>query len=104
MTNQEYFISQLGFAPTAGLVESSLTDAGLTGSSAYDVANKIALKTAILSALHVLLSVADTTQGFQETVNSIKYDRNAILKRIGILDKELGVSEALPIITSRVVW
>lgn len=104
MTNKEYFIAQLGFAPTPELAESSLIDLGLTTADDYIVANRPGLRTAIINALYVLLSVADTQQGTGETINGIKYDRNAIWKRIGVLEQEIGLTEAIPTITGRRPW
>lgn len=105
MTNQEYFLAQLGFAPgDKNLIESSLTDQGLVSSAVYDVANMKIVKTGVLNALYILLSTADVSQGTGETVNSFKYDRNAILKRIGLLETELGVTADIPVIKGISPW
>lgn len=94
MTNKERLISLLGFAPgDTNSVDGYLIDAGITGSAAYDGSNITELKTIALSLLYLLLSTADYSNtdgaGF---VHSVKYDRIAILKRIDILEGELGLT------------
>lgn len=89
MTNREYIEAQIGFSPAStNTVEAALIDAGVTGSDTYSNAVMFTLKTAAISVLYSLLSTPDTTQGQGETANSIKYDRTAILKRIGVLEAE----------------
>lgn len=88
MTNKEYLSAQLGFAPSGNTLDAALLDAGITGSDTYSPANKDPLKKSAIQVLKVLLSTADVTQGTGETANSIKYDRNAILKRISDLEEE----------------
>lgn len=104
MTNKEYLTAQLGFAASANAVEAALTDVGITGTSTYTVAASTSIKTAAIAVLKTLLSTADVTQGVGETANAIKYDRNAILKRIAMLEGELGINNSKPTIRGRSPW
>ena len=104
MTNEQYFISMLGFAPSAEAVEAALTDAEISGSGTYVIANSLVLKKAAVGALYLLLSTPDVEQGTGETVNKIKYDRNAILKRIALLEEEVGTIKAKPTIKGIHPW
>lgn len=89
MTNREYIEAQLGFTTSnTNVVEAALIDAGVTGSDTYTNASMISLKTAAISVLYSILSTPDIATGQGETANSIKYDRDAILKRIGVLEAE----------------
>ena len=103
MTNREYFKSQLGFSPDKDFITASLIDAGLSELGVYIIANKISLKTAALSALNLLLTTPNVTQGSGETANSITYDRTAVLQRIRILEDELGLG-LRPTIKGVQVW
>lgn len=105
MTNKEYFAAQLGFAPSnENLIESSLVDVGLVSTDVYSVSSRPAIRIGVINALYVLLSVADTQTGVGETINGVKYDRNAIWRRIGVLENETGVIESIPTITGRHIW
>lgn len=104
MTNKAYYISLLGFAPSADQVEGAITDAGLVADDTYVVANSVALKTAAVTALEMLLSTPDLTQGTGETSFATKYDRDAIMKRIALLQQQLGITTGLPTIIGRRVW
>lgn len=104
MTNKEYFISQLGFAASANIVEAALTDYDIIENETYNSSNKEKLKQAILQALKVLLSTPNTTQQSGETLNSLTYDRNAILERIKQIENELGITVNKPQIKSVNVW
>lgn len=103
MTNKAYFISLLGYAPSADAVEGALTDAGITADGNYTTANTVALKTAAVSTLQSLLTTPDITQGTGETTFATKYDRSAILKRIAMLEDQLGIS-AKPTIKGIQPW
>jgi len=102
MTNKEYLIAQLGFAPGPNVAEAALIDIGIDGAAEYIPGNSIPLKTAAIKVLYTLISTADT--GNSITGFMIKYDRPSILKRIGILEDEVGIIAAGPTITSRRVW
>lgn len=91
LTNKKYFESLLGYAPSADEVEGALTDVDINGDSLYNRTNSNTLKTAALSSLKRLLSTPDISQGTGETTNQIKYDRNAILRRISQLEEEIGL-------------
>lgn len=104
MTNQQYFISQLGFTPGADFVTAALIDASITGSDTYDGSNMIDIKKAVIRGLNLLLSTADITQGYGETQFTTKYDRGSILKRIAMLEAEIGETVGLPIIRGVSVW
>lgn len=105
MTNKESISALIGFAPSnANVIELALLNAGYSPVLAYDTANQLGIKKAAIQVLYVLLSTADTNQGNSETVNSIKYDRAAILKRIEALENETGATDAVPVITSFKAW
>lgn len=104
MTNEKYFKALLGYAPSADEVEGALTDAGITGSDTYVVANSVALKTAAISSMQRLLSTPDTTSGSGETQNAIKFDRTAVLQRIRLLQDELEVVVSGPTIKRVSKW
>jgi hypothetical protein len=101
MTNKDYFISLLGFAPSADAVEAALTDANIVAASTYTSGNSIVLKTAAVETLQLLLSTPDTSSGTGETANSITYDRQAILERIKLLQQQLGKGSRL---RARNIW
>jgi hypothetical protein len=78
LTNKDYLQAQLGFTPSnSNVIDAALADISVTGS--------------------------DVVQGTGETTNSIKYDREAVLKRIAMLEKELGISKASTI-QAKHVW
>lgn len=100
MTNKQRVISQLGFDPPKNSVEGELLDTGISPEEEYTGSNSIALKTVALSICKIILTTADHTN---ENGFSVKYDRNAVLKRIADLEDELGLT-ARPTITSKRVW
>ena len=102
MTNREYFISLLGFAPGVNVAESALIDAGVSITDVYVTGNSVALKTAAIQVMRVLLTTADTANGL--TGFSVKYDRTAILKLIALYETELGITTGQPTIKARNVW
>ena len=102
MTNKEYIISMLGFAAPANSVEAAMIDAGILEASTYVFANSVSLKLAAINVMRVLLTTANTSNSI--TGFSVTYDRASIFKRIALLEEELGISTALPTITSRNVW
>lgn len=103
MNNRERLISLLGFEPSnSNAVEGSLLDFGITGSETYTASNIIPIKKAAISVLEILLSTADTKN---ENGYEIKYDRDAIKKRLQALKKEVGLSEIdKPTVTGKSVW
>jgi hypothetical protein len=105
MTNKDYLLAQLGFTPSnSNVVEAALIDNGITGSTNYSSSQKVLLKTAAIQVLQILLSTADVEQGSDDTRQSIKYDRNAIAKRISELQVEVGVIDPDPVIKAIHVW
>jgi hypothetical protein len=106
MTIKEAIISELGFAPAnQNVVDKAMVDAGLAEGDTYTTSDSVGVKTATLQVLRILLSTADVTSNNATMItNSIKYDRQAILKRIAALEFELGIVPALPTITSRSIW
>lgn len=100
MTNKERLISLLGFALDTNAIDGALTDAGITGSDTYTADDSVGLKTLAISIMELLLTTPDTTN---ENGYAIKYDRDAVLRRIGILQEELGLA-AGPVITAPKVW
>lgn len=107
MTNKDRVLSLIGFAPANdNSIDGELLDLGISGTATYDVTQSVAVKTAAIRVMELILTTADTTNengsGF---TNSLKFDRNAVLARINQLKNELGlVDTALPYITSRSVW
>jgi hypothetical protein len=89
MTNKERLKSLLGFAAPAHTVEGALLDAGIDEAGEYDGSNSVDIKKAAIQVLYILLSTADTTTPEQM---SIRYDRNAIQRRIAAIEDELGLS------------
>ncbi len=106
LTNRKYYESLLGYAPSADEVEGALIDVDIDGTLTYDKTNSIALKKAALSSLRRLLSTPDISQGTGETTNQIKYDREAIWKRIHQLEEEveLVIPEAKLIKNATFKW
>ncbi len=88
MTNQERLISLVGFSPDSKAVEGALTDAELNAGDTYSALNLVTIKKAAIGLLELLLSTPDTGN---ETGYYIKYDRNAILKRLDYLKSDLGL-------------
>lgn len=104
MTNKQYFISLLGFAPSAELVEGALTDVDLILAETYIKENSLILKKAVIFAIDVLLTTPDTRHGSDETRNELTFDRDAILKRRAILVEEIGESTGRPTIKAISPW
>ena len=105
MTNTEYIKAQVGFSTSdANVFEAALLDAGVVGTDTYAVRNMLLLKTAAISVLYLILSTPDTASGTGETANSIKYDRDAILKRIAVLEGETGAATLRPTIKGVSAW
>lgn len=103
MTNKERLISFLGFAPPANTAEGALLDAGITESEVYTAANSIPLKKVAITVMELLLTTADTSNNV--TGFAIKYDRDAVLKRMNLIKGELGLTdESLPTITGKQPW
>jgi hypothetical protein len=101
MTNKERLISLLGFEPAnKDAVEGALVDQGVDPAATYDGSLSISIKKGAIEVIKILLSTADTTN---ENGYAIKFDRAAILKRLGQLEDELGLT-GLPTITSKRVW
>lgn len=106
MTVKEAILSELGFAPgNQHVIDKAIIDGGLEAQDTYTVDHGTGVKTAALQILRILLSTADVTTSTGGVVsNSIKYDRGAILKRIGELEIELGLVDARPTINAKYVW
>lgn len=103
MTNKERLISLLGFAPSQDSVEGALLDYGIEGAETYNGSNIKEIKTAAIGVLEMLLTTADTDNSGPGFV--IKYDREAVLKRIALLKGELGLlDESVPTIKAINVW
>jgi ABC-type uncharacterized transport system YnjBCD ATPase subunit len=103
MTNKERLISILGFSPSdANAVDGALIDAELDDIAAYTVANKSKVRAAAIYLLEMLLSTPDT--GNSDPAFSIKYDRNAIQKRLSSLIAEQDGEEAIPTIRTMPIW
>lgn len=100
MTNKDRLKSLLGFAAPVNTVEGALLDAGIDEAGDYDGSNSDDIKRAAIQVLYILLSTADTSSPEQM---SIRYDRNAILKRIGAIEDELSLS-VVPRISTKRVW
>lgn len=101
MTNKERLISLCGFEPGNNSLEGVLIDSGIDGSATYDLTFSIPLKKAARELILLLFSTADNVN---ENGFGIKYDRATLLKRLELLDQELGLTEDLPTITGRHVW
>lgn len=103
MTNRERLISLLGFEPSnSNTIDGSLLDFGITSSETYAASNIIPIKKAAISVLEILLSTADTKN---ENGYEIKYDRDAIEKRLQALKNEVGLSEIdKPTVIGKSVW
>jgi hypothetical protein len=102
MTNKERLISLLGFAPADNSLEGELLDFGIVPTGTYDPANSVVLKKAAIKIMELLLTTADTTN---ENQYAIKYDRVAVLARIKLLKRELGIVDgSIPTITGKSVW
>ena len=102
MTNKEAIISLCGFEPNKNALERVLVDYGIDGQGVYSNNLTIPAKKAARSLIQTLLSTADTKN---ENGFWIEYDRDAILKRLALLDEELeGESTGIPTVTSRRVW
>jgi hypothetical protein len=107
MTVKEAILAQLGFAPgNQNVIDLAIADNELTGQDTYvSVEHMTSVKSAALQVLRILLSTADTTTSTGGvTTQSIKYDRGAILKRIGELEVDLGLVDERPTINARYVW
>ena len=105
MTNKEYLISQLGFTPSnQNAIEGALIDAEITAGDSYNSSNRVLIKTAALDVLRILLSTADTEQGTDETRQSVKFDREAVTRRIRDLELELGITSGVPRVKGVQVW
>lgn len=80
-----------------------MIDLGIEASDEYTIENAIPVKKAAIAIMDLLLTTADTSN--PESGMSIRYDRASVLKRIALLKGEIGlVDDAMPYITSRVVW
>lgn len=107
MTIKEAILSELGFAPgNVNTVEKAISDQSLTSGDDYVSADhRTGVKWAALNILRILLSTPDTTTSIGGvTTSSMKYDRNAILKRISELEVDLEIVSVKPTITARNVW
>lgn len=93
MTNKDRLISLLGFAPDNNAVEGALLDAGITMAGAYDGSNSVEIKKCAVGLMEVLLTTANTTSNNGATSTSISFDRNAVLKRLQMYKKELGITD-----------
>lgn len=103
MTNKERLISLAGTDPANGALEGALMDAGINGSGAYDSSLSIPLKKCAVQVLQLLLTSPDTTT--QDGMNIEKYDRQAVMNRIKLLQDEInGDQIAVPTIRGRSVW
>jgi hypothetical protein len=90
VTNKERLISLLGFSADNNAVEGALLDAGIEPGDSYVAESSLITKGAAIEVLKILLSTPDTTM---ENANSVRYDRNAILKRIAQLEYEIGIED-----------
>lgn len=80
-----------------------MIDFGIEASDEYTIENAIPVKKGAIAIMELLLTTADTSN--PESGMSIRYDRASVLKRIALLKGEIGlVDDAMPYITSRVVW
>lgn len=105
MTNQDYLLSQLGFAPgNNNTLLGAMIDQGIISTDPYVIGNMNPLKIAAVTIIKILLSTADTDQQSGEIRNQVKYDRVAILARLKMLETELGLTDAVPTVTGRSPW
>jgi hypothetical protein len=105
MTNDKYFRSLLGFAPTSDMVERALIDAELVGTDTYvKSTSSRPLRIAAIDVMETLLTTPDTWQGTGETENRVTFDRLAVEKRIRMLQDELELTVGVPTINGRSVW
>lgn len=105
MTNQDYLLSQLGFAPgNNNTLLGAMIDQGIVATDAYVVSNMNTLKMAAVSIIKILLTTPDTTDGSNETAFAIKYDRTAVMARLKMLELDLGLTDAIPTVTGRSPW
>jgi len=101
MTNKEYFISLLGFAPGPNVAEGALLDAGITGGDSYVSANRAIMLPFVIRVIRILLSTADTSNSV--TGFAIKYDRAAI-ERLAVMYENEVQEKTGPTIRARNVW
>lgn len=106
MTIREAVISELGFAPgNSQTVDKAILDNGLTGVDTYAAVNSVEVLKCVLQICRILYSTADvTTSNAGIVTNSIKYDRQYLKERIKQLETELGITAAIPYVTSKNVW
>jgi hypothetical protein len=104
MTNKEALISELPFEVDDMMIEKSLIDNSVTGSSTYVADSAESIDLCVVKILQRLLSEPDITEGGY----SKKFDRSAAEKRLLYLAKKYGmtdiVSDLTPTITSKSVW
>src|SRR5687767_7122833 len=81
MTNKEALIAVLMVSVPDDSIDKTLIDASITADDNYTAGNKQKIGECAIEILQALLSVPDVSEGDL----SIKYDRGAVQKRLGIL-------------------
>jgi hypothetical protein len=102
MTNREALTAALQVEFPDASIELALINSGLDGTAVYAQGNKGAVNLMALDLLRGLLTTPDITEGGM----SIKYDRNAVLKRVASLEvtTETIPVAAIPKVRSPRVW
>lgn len=101
MTNKDALIAVLMVSVPGDSIEKALIDASITADDNYVTGNKQKIGECAIEILQGLLSIPDVSEGDL----SIKYDRSAVQKRLGMLIEQFTPAVVgVPTIKAVNVW
>jgi hypothetical protein len=104
MTNKEALTAVIGFTVSDSLLEKALADSNLQGATVYSRDNGPAIDSMAVDVLFAAWSTPDVSEGGY----SVKFDRNAMQKKIEALAGKCGRTDILtslkPTVTGKSPW